>query len=255
MSTAALQCEGVDIAVPGRTLVQGLRFELGAGRMLAVLGRNGSGKSSTLHALAGLREARGTVRVQGRALAEWPRRDLARTMGLLPQLVEDPFPATALEAVLVGRHPHIDFWAWESAHDRKCAQRALEAVDLAGLESRDIGTLSGGERRRLSIATVLAQDPAVFLLDEPIHQLDPQHQLAVLRLFRNLADVGRTVVVTLHDAGHAARFADEVLLLHGDGRWDYGDCATTLNERSIGELYGLPVRELRWDGGRTFVAT
>ncbi len=251
----AMQCEAVVIEVPGRTLVRGLNFQLQAGHMLAVLGRNGSGKSSTLHALAGLRAAAGTVRVHGRALAEWPRRELAQTVGLLPQLVEDPFPATALEAALVGRHPHIDFWAWESARDRECARQALAAVDLAGLESRDIGTLSGGERRRLSIATVLAQDPAIFLLDEPMHQLDPLHQLEVLRLFRGLADAGRTVIVSLHDVGHAARFADDVLLLYGDGRWEYGDCATTLNERSIGELYGLPVRELRWDGGRTFVAT
>jgi iron complex transport system ATP-binding protein len=250
----AVQCEAVGVDVPGRTLVRDLRFELPRGRVLAVLGRNGTGKSSTLHAIAGLREATGTVRIDGRGLSAWPRRELARAVGLLPQLVEDPFPTTALEAALVGRHPHIDFWAWESASDRDCARRALAAVDLEGFESRDIGTLSGGERRRLSIATILAQDPAIFLLDEPIHQLDPQHQLAVLRLFRGLADAGRTVIVSLHDVGHAARFADDVLLLYGDGRWDYGDCATTLNERSIGELYGIEARELRWDGGRTFVA-
>jgi iron complex transport system ATP-binding protein len=256
MSVAVvLRCEDVTLEVPGRTLVRGLTFELGAGRVLAVLGRNGAGKSSTLHALAGLRESSaGTVRIGGRALAEWPRRELARTLGLLPQLVEDPFPTTALEAALVGRHPHLDFWAWEGPEDRECARRALAAVDLAGLDDRDIATLSGGERRRLSIATILAQDPAVFLLDEPIHQLDPQHQLDVLRVFRGLADAGRTVVVSLHDVGLAARFADLALLLYGDGRWEYGQCATTLNERSIGDLYGVHVRELRWDGGRTFVA-
>ncbi len=138
--------------------------------------------------------------------------------------------------------------------DRAAAQRALAAVDLAGLEERDIATLSGGERRRLSIATILAQDPAVFLLDEPIHQLDPQHQLEVLRIFRRLADAGRTVVVSLHDIGLAARFADSALLLFGDGRWHCGPCDEALNERSIGELYGIPVRELRWEHGRTFVA-
>jgi iron complex transport system ATP-binding protein len=241
--------------VPGRTLVRDLSFALPAGRVLAVLGRNGSGKSSTLHALAGLRAcSTGTVLVAGRPVAQWPRRELARTLGLLPQLVEDPFPATALDSALVGRHPHLDFWAWESAADRECARRALAAVDLAGFDDRDIATLSGGERRRLSIATILAQDPQVFLLDEPIHQLDPQHQLEVLRMFRGLADAGRTVVVSLHDVGLAARFADVVLLLFGDGRWQFGECATTLSERSIGELYGIDVRELRWDGGRTFVA-
>lgn len=250
----AIDCADLVVEVPGRTLVRDLRFALPHGRVLAVLGRNGSGKSSTLHAIAGLRPARGHVRIDGRTLDEWPRRDLARALGLLPQLAEDPFPATALEAALVGRHPHIEFWAWEGVADREAARRALAAVDLAGLEDRDVSTLSGGERRRLSIATVLAQDPGIFLLDEPIHQLDPQHQLGVLRLFRGLADAGRAVVMSLHDAGHAARFADSVLLLHGDGRWEFGDAATTLNERSIGELYGTQVRELRWDGGRTFVA-
>jgi iron complex transport system ATP-binding protein len=223
--------------------------------MLVVLGRNGSGKSSTLHTLAGLRPAAaGSVRLDGRELGHWPRRDLACTLGLLPQLVDDPFPATALEAVLVGRHPHLDFWAWESADDRAAALQALAAVDLAGLEQRDIATLSGGERRRLSIATILAQDPGIFLLDEPIHQLDPQHQLDVLRLFRGLADAGRTVIVSLHDIGLAARFADAALLLFGDGRWHCGDCDSTLTEASIGELYGIAVRELRWEHGRTFVA-
>ena len=250
----AVRCESVGIDVPGRTLVRDLTFDLPPGRMLAVLGRNGAGKSSTLHAIAGLREATGRVQIDGRALGDWPRRELARSMGLLPQLVEDPFPATALEAALVGRHPHIEFWAWEGEADRAAARRALAAVDLAGFEQRDIATLSGGERRRLSIATILAQDPSVFLLDEPIHQLDPQHQLDVLRLFRELATSGRTVIVTLHDVGLAARFADCALLLYGDGRWEFGDCATTLNERSIGELYGIEVRELHWDGGRTFVA-
>ena len=251
----ALQCRDVTVEVPGRTLVRGLTFELPAGRVLAVLGRNGAGKSSTLHALAGLHAtAHGEVAVHGRTLAQWERREFARALGLLPQQVEDPFPATALEAALVGRHPHLDFWAWEGATDREAARAALAAVDLAGCDGREVTTLSGGERRRLSIATILAQDPALFLLDEPIHQLDPQHQLEVLRLFRRLADAGRTVVVSLHDVGLAARFADDALLLFGDGRWLHGDCGQVLNEQSLAELYGVAMRELRWEGGRTFVA-
>lgn len=251
----ALRVRDVSVTVPGRTLVRNLDIEVPAGSVLAVLGRNGCGKSSTLHTLAGLHGAtQGHIEIQGRELQQWDRRGLARTLGLLPQLVEDPFPATVLEATLVGRHPHVEFWAWEGAADRTAARAALAAVDLVGFESRDIATLSGGERRRLSIATILAQDPSIFLLDEPTHQLDPQHQLQVLQLFRSLADAGRTVVVSLHDVGIAARYADAALLLHGDGRWVHGACGDVLNERSLGELYGIAVRELRWDGGRTFVA-
>jgi iron complex transport system ATP-binding protein len=158
-----------------------------------------------------------------------------------------------LDTALVGRHPHIDFWQWESAADRAVARDCLAAMDLAGLEAREVGTLSGGERRRLALAAALAQDPQVFLLDEPIQQLDPQHQFDVLRRFRALADAGRTVVLSLHDPGLAARFADDVLLLLGDGRWRHGPVGATLQERAIAELYGIAVKELTWSGGRTFV--
>jgi len=249
-----LECRDLGVRVPGRELLRGLEAVIRPGTMLAVLGRNGAGKSSLLHVLAGLAApATGEVRLDGTPLTHWPRRELARRMGLLTQASEDPFPGTALQTALVGRHPHLDFWQWEGEADRAVALDCLASMDLAGLEARDVATLSGGERRRLAIATVLAQDPRVFLLDEPIQQLDPQHQLGVLRRFRALADAGRSVVASLHDAGLAARFADDALLLHGDGRWSIGPVERVLDEASVGGLYGIDVRELRWKDGRTFV--
>jgi iron complex transport system ATP-binding protein len=249
-----LECRGVTVRVPGRVLVRELHATIRPGRVLALLGRNGAGKSSLLHVLAGIATpAEGEVLYAGRPLAAWPRRDLARQLGMLMQASEDPFPGSVLDTALVGRHPHIDFWQWETDADRAVARRCLASMDLAGLESRDVGTLSGGERRRLAIATVLAQDPQVFLLDEPIQQLDPQHEFDVLRRFRALAETGRTVVLSLHDPGLAARFADDVLLLFGDGRWRLGPVGETLHEAAIGELYGIAVKELAWHGGRTFV--
>ena len=140
-------------------------------------------------------------------------------LGLLTQTTEDPFPSTVLDTVLIGRHPHIDFWRWESDADRELARTALAAVGLATFADREIATLSGGERRRVAIATLLAQNPDVFLLDEPINHLDPHHQIDVLRLLRAQADAGHAVVMSLHDAGLAARFADRVLMLFGDGEW------------------------------------
>jgi iron complex transport system ATP-binding protein len=251
---APLACHGLSLRVPGRELLRGLDATFERGRVVTVLGRNGAGKSTLLHVLAGLRlPATGEVTVQGRALAAWPRRALARQLALLPQSVEDPFPGTVLETALVGRHPHLSFWQWEGEQDRAIVSRCLADVDLAGLEERDVATLSGGERRRLAVAAVLAQDAPVLLLDEPIQQLDPQHQLGVLDRLRALADAGRTVVMSLHDAGLAARYADDALLLTGDGGWSFGPCGRVLDEQSIGQLYGIAVRELRWDRGRTFV--
>jgi iron complex transport system ATP-binding protein len=249
-----LECRDLGVRVPGRELLHGLEAVIRPGTMLAVLGRNGAGKSSLLHVLAGLAApAAGEVLLDGTRLPDWPRRELAQRMGLLTQASEDPFPGTALQTALVGRHPHLDFWQWEGEADRAVARDCLAAMDLAGLESRDVATLSGGERRRLAIATVLAQDPRVFLLDEPIQQLDPQHQLGVLKRFRALADAGRSVVASLHDAGLAARFADEALLLYGDGRWTHGPVDEVLVATTVGSLYGIDVRELRWQDGRTFV--
>jgi iron complex transport system ATP-binding protein len=249
-----LACRGLSVQVPGRELVRGLDALFPAGLVVAVLGRNGAGKSSLLHVLAGIAApAAGEVLLGPQPLAAWPRRERARRLALLSQAIEDPFPGTALDSALVGRHPHLGFWQWESDADRAVARACLATVDLAGLEERDVTTLSGGERRRLAIAAVLAQEPQVFLLDEPIQQLDPQHQLEVLRHCRALADAGRSVVLSLHDPGLAARYADCALLLFGDGRWRYGAVADVLHESAIGELYGIAVRELAWDGGRTFV--
>jgi iron complex transport system ATP-binding protein len=249
-----LACRRLSVSVPGRMLVRELDAALRPGRIVALLGRNGAGKSSLLHVLAGLRPAAsGEVELEGRALPKWPRGEFALRVALLPQASDDPFPGSVLESALVGRHPHIDFWQWESEADRAIARECLAAMDLGGLDDRDVTTLSGGERRRLGIATVLAQAPAFFLLDEPIQQLDPLHQLGVLELFRARADAGACVVMSLHDPGLAARFADEALLLFGDGRWSHGPVAEVLHEQSVAALYGVAVRELRWEDGRTFV--
>ncbi len=189
---ALLECRGIDVCVGSRTLVRGLDLQVRRGSMLAVLGPNGSGKSLSLHTFAGLRPPRmGEVLISGRPLAQWPRRALARELALLPQNVEDPFPASVIETVLLGRHPHIARWQWESARDLAIASDALAAVGLAGYEERDVLTLSGGERRRAALAAVLAQTPRLFLLDEPTNQLDPNHQLEALQLLRERADARR----------------------------------------------------------------
>ena len=248
-----LECRGVDISVESRTLVRGLDLKLNGGSMLAVLGPNGSGKSLSLHTLAGLRSpAAGQILIAGQPLTTWRRSALARELALLPQNVEDPFPASVMETVLLGRHPHIPRWQWESAGDLVIASEALAAVGLAGYEERNILTLSGGERRRAALAAVLAQTPRIFLLDEPTNQLDPNHQLEALQLLRRRADAGAAVIATLHDPNLAERFADDVLLIGRNGSWQCGAVACILNAHHLSALYDTRFETAEIGGRRVF---
>jgi iron complex transport system ATP-binding protein len=238
LADTLLECRGLDVCIQSRTLVGGLNLQVRGGRVLAILGPNGSGKSLSLHTFAGLRAVEaGELLICGRPIDEWPRRALARELAFLPQNVEDPFPANVLEVVLLGRHPHIPRWQWESARDLAIASAALVAVGLEGYEERSVFTLSGGERRRAALAAVLAQTPRIFLLDEPTNQLDPNHQLEALKLLRERADAGGAVIVTLHDPNLAARFADDALLIGRDGHWQHGRIEEVLTAAHLSELY------------------
>jgi iron complex transport system ATP-binding protein len=254
MSQTALECRGLDVEVAGRTLVRSLTMAARPGSFIAILGENGVGKTLTLHSLAGLRaNARGAVLLEGRSIYEWPRRARARRLALLAQSDEDPFPSTVLETALVGRHPHLGLWDWESRTDAEIARHALAEVDLAAFDSREVATLSGGERRRLAIATVLVQAPGVYLLDEPTNHLDPHHAVDTLRLFRRRVDAGACVIATLHDANQAERFADEALLLEGDGAWQFGSTRDVVSAASLTRVYRTPIVELQAGSRRVFI--
>lgn len=248
-------CNNIRVDVSGRTLVDALNFAVGRGELLAVLGQNGSGKSLTMHTFAGLRPATsGQVFLGEQDVAGSSRQEIAKQLALLPQHVDDIFPATVLDTAMIGRHPHIGRFQWESAEDFEIGRAALASVDLEDLARRDVLTLSGGERRRLAIAQVLTQQPDVYLLDEPTNHLDPQHQLDALRLFRERADAGAAVIASLHDVNLAVRYADRCLLLYGDGRWDIGATGDVLDEHRLTELYAIPMESVAWRSTRLFVA-
>jgi iron complex transport system ATP-binding protein len=253
-SEPILRVQDVTITAGERELVTRLSIDLIRGQFIAVLGRNGSGKTLTLHTLAGLRPAAaGLVRLGATPLVHLTRRSIARQIGLLAQEAEVQPGVTALQSVLLSRHPHLELWQWESATDERLGQEALRAVGLEGFESRHSETLSGGERQRMAIAALLTQQPDVLLLDEPTNHLDPHHQLAALQLFRTEADSGRTVMATMHDPTLAARFADHVLLLFGDGRWHYGTVSDSLTAPHLSALYTTPITAVPVAGRNVFV--
>jgi iron complex transport system ATP-binding protein len=250
----ALEADRITIQVADRSLVSRLDLRLATGTLTCILGRNGTGKTLTLHTLAGLRScSSGRIRIHDQPLESLSRRMLALRRALLTQHTEDAFPSTVVEAALVGRQPHLGVWQWKNATDRRLVSECLAEVDLAGFEQREVATLSGGERRRVAIATALVQEADVFMLDEPTNHLDPHHQLDVMKLLRQRTRRGHTILMTLHEPGLATRFADSALLLFGDGTWEFGPAAEVLNADTLSRLYGMRLRELRWERGRTFV--
>lgn len=242
--SAALELANLDIRIAGKQIVKDFSVGFDYGRCVGILGGNGVGKTTLLHTIAGLREQLGgTVLLDGQDIEAMSRRTVAQRLAVLMQQYLDPFPATVLETALIGRHPHIDFWQWESPEDVDIARAALRATGMQDLEERDVHALSGGERRRLAIATVLAQDAGIYLLDEPVDQLDLFHQMRLLERFQKLAhQQQRLVLMSLHDVNHAARFCDEVLLMFGNGEVLLDTTYKVLTPENLERLYGIPVR-------------
>lgn len=250
-----LETRKLSVGIGERLFCRDLDLCLRAGERLAILGRNGAGKSTLLSVLAGLRAPLGgDVLIDGASYMALGERKSALIRGWLPQARGDAFASTVLETALVGRHPHLDRWGWESEKDARIVREALAAVDLAALEQRDIQTLSGGERQRVAIATLLAQEARLMLLDEPIAHLDLKHQIAMLELFAQAArERGAAVAMVLHEPALAWRFSDRVLLIHGDGLVETGSTPEMLTVEKLSALYQYPLHALECDGRVSFV--
>jgi iron complex transport system ATP-binding protein len=258
MNVPLLEANQLEVGIGGHQVCRDLNWRVAAGESWAILGRNGVGKSTLLATTAGLRAPHnGRLSVAGLLLPQAGQgaggRAMARVRGYLSQHQMDPFASTVMETVLVGRHPHLGRWDWESAGDRRIAGAALSEVDLDGFAEREVQTLSGGERQRLAVAQLLAQQPRLFLLDEPLTHLDLSHQVAVMDLFVRRAAEGAAIVAVLHDPGFAARYCRQALLLFGNGEWLAGPADEVITATNLTRLYGHPLRELCADGQRWFV--
>lgn len=241
-----LEARQLTLEIAGRCLVRELNLSLDEGETWAVLGANGSGKTTLLLTLAGLRRASsGHARLRNLDLDAWSARERARTIGVLFQDSDSAFPATALDIVLTGRHPHHGRFEVSDADDIAHAQAALREVGLEGFGPRWVTTLSGGERRRIELAAVLAQEAPILLLDEPTNHLDFRQQTLLLeRLVARALLPGRLNVFVLHDVNLASRFCTHCLMLFGDGDYLCGPLSQVLTRMSLERLYGCPIREI-----------
>ncbi|WP_280429788.1 heme ABC transporter ATP-binding protein [Nocardia brasiliensis] len=243
-----LRARGVSVERRGahsaqRRVLEDVDFDVVAGEIVALVGPNGAGKSTLLAALAGeLTPSTGVIELEGHALTHWSPLDMARRRAVLPQSHTVGFPFTAREVVAMGRAPWLRTERRELDDERIAA--ALAAADVKHLAARSFPTLSGGERARVALARVLAQDTGTLLLDEPTAALDLGHQEAVLHLATARARAGAAVVIVLHDLGIAAAYADRVAVLEAGRIAADGPPRKVLTTDLLTRVYQHPVEVL-----------
>jgi iron complex transport system ATP-binding protein len=241
-----LATRALHISIGTTTVCNDLELTINSGDRWCMLGCNGTGKTTLLHTLAGLRPpTAGDIILNNRPLTQTPRKSVAQHIGLLFQDHADAFPASVLETVLTGRHPWIGPLQWEDGKDLAIARDALQAVDLHNLEARLVNTLSGGERQRVSIACLLAQEPQLLLLDEPTNHLDIHHQIRMLELLQQqAAQHGKALLLVMHDLNLAVRYCNRFLLLFGNGETLQGTTETVLTQANLERLYQHPLQAI-----------
>ena len=236
-----LVAEDLTLGYRERTVIEGLDLVVPTGRVSAIVGANACGKSTLLRSMSRLLSPRtGQVLLDGQQVHRMPAKELARTLGLLPQSPIAPEGITVSDLVGRGRHPHQRVLARWSAEDDAAVASALEDTDTLTLADRPVDELSGGQRQRVWIAMALAQRTDVLLLDEPTTFLDVSHQIEVLDLLTDLNRTrGTTIVMVLHDLNLAARYADHLIAMAGGRVHAAGEPHAVLTEDVVRSVFGL----------------
>lgn len=207
-----------------------------------LLGPNGAGKTTLFKSMLGLLPCcSGEIKLLGRPLPVWPRKDLARTIGYVPQAHAALFPFSVLDVVLMGRTPHLAAYQGPSRTDEAIARQNLDRLGLLGLSERAYTEISGGERQMVLIARALAQEPKILIMDEPTASLDYGNQMRVLDQIRILADSGMTVVLSTHHPDHALRVADAIAVIFNGRLHAHGRPADVLTPELMRTVYGVDV--------------
>lgn len=246
-----LSARSVSWAAGGAEILRDVSLDVRTGEFLGIIGPNGSGKTSLMALLAGIRKPKsGEVLLDGAPIGTLGRREVARRLALVEQQAETGERITARQAVELGRTPYLGPLSPWSAQDDAIVEAALQNVDMAHLSGRWWHTLSGGERQRLHIGRALAQQPKILLLDEPTNHLDIGHQIGLLDLVRR-QDL--TVAAALHDLNHAAMFCDRLAVMQGGRLVALGSPREVLTTDLIREVFDVEAEIDRASDGSCFI--
>lgn len=236
-----IDVRGISAGYQDRPILNEVSVTIPKGQVTSLIGANGCGKSTLLKTIARVLDpSAGSVIVDGRAIEEHSRKELARLMAVLPQAPAAPEGLSVRELVRFGRHPHRRLLSQASEEDERIVAQSLALAAMTEFADRGIEQLSGGQRQRAWIAMALAQQTPLLLLDEPTTYLDITHQLEVLKLLRRLnTSEGRTIVMVLHDLNQAARFSDYIVALGDGGVVAAGPPREVMTEEIIDEVFGL----------------
>lgn len=224
-----------------RTLINDLNWSVKPGEFWCVLGKNGAGKTSLLHTLAGASiPAQGTVLLSEQNVLEVDALTLSRRRGLMLQSYTDVFHESVFNVVAIARTPYRSGTQWDTAADSTAVHDALKRVNLIEKMNADVTHLSGGERQRVALAALIVQSPELMLLDEPTAHQDVAYQLKTMNLLRNLAQQ-HAVIASCHDINQAARFASHVLLVGDQQHWQ-GSVDEVLEAERLSQVFGCSFR-------------
>ena len=237
---ARIHAADLTLGYGDRTVVSGLDVDLPAGEFTVIVGPNACGKSTLLRALARLlRPSTGTVLLDGRSLRDFGTKELARTLGLLPQTSTAPSGITVADLVTRGRYPHQRIGRQLSRSDAEAVSAAMSATGVGALAPRLVEELSGGQRQRVWVAMVLAQETGTLLLDEPTTFLDITHQYDLLELLVDLHRAGRTLVAVLHDLNQACRYGTHLIAMRDGAVVAQGAPSEVVTPEMVREVFGL----------------
>jgi len=252
---SGIRMTGVTVRYNGTPALVGADLSVAMGEWVALIGPNGAGKSTLLRAVAGTVPYTGEIELGDQPAASLSRRARSRRVAVVPQSPVLPDEMTAGDYVLLGRTPHLGYWASESEHDLEVAAEALRRLEGGELAGRRLGRLSGGERQRVVLARALAQESPILLLDEPTTALDIGHQQTVLDLVQGMRRERRIAVLSaVHDLTMAAQYADRLVLLDGGRVVADGSPSDVLTDRHLKRFPGARVSVLRGPDGSLIVA-